>query len=162
MPGFVHPIGRCFMTRYIHTNLIANDWKRLSAFYQKVFGCYPVPPERDLSGEWLEKLTGQTGVRIRGEHLCVPGYANELPTLEIFSYETIQNTEKALNSAGFSHIAFEVDSVPETLAVILREGGSAVGDVVSREYSGRGVATFVYARDIEGNIIELQSWQRFS
>jgi len=37
-------------TKYTHTNLIAKDWKRLLAFYQEVFGCIPVLPERDLSG----------------------------------------------------------------------------------------------------------------
>jgi len=43
--------------RYVHTNLIAWDWKRLAAFYQDVFGCVPVPPERDLSGEPGRGLT---------------------------------------------------------------------------------------------------------
>ena len=44
--------------RYVHTNLVAQDWRRLATFYEGVFGCIPVPPERDLSGEWLDALTG--------------------------------------------------------------------------------------------------------
>ena len=36
--------------RYVHTNLIARDWRVLARFYQEVLGCVPVPPERDLSG----------------------------------------------------------------------------------------------------------------
>lgn len=62
--------------RYVHTNLIAKDWKSLSEFYIKVFGCKPIYPERDLSGEWLEKLTEIEDVRIRGIHLSLPGYEN--------------------------------------------------------------------------------------
>jgi hypothetical protein len=38
---------------YVHTNLIAHDWRALAEFYQQVFGCVPVPPERDLSGPLL-------------------------------------------------------------------------------------------------------------
>ena len=44
-------------TRYAHTNLISRDWKKLSQFYIEVFDCSPVPPERDLAGEWLEQAT---------------------------------------------------------------------------------------------------------
>ena len=33
--------------RYVHTNLIARDWRELARFYVEVFGCELVPPERD-------------------------------------------------------------------------------------------------------------------
>ena len=42
-------------TKYAHTNLVAKDWRRPAAFYREVFGCVPVPPERDLCGEWQSK-----------------------------------------------------------------------------------------------------------
>jgi hypothetical protein len=73
--------------RYVHTNLIAKDWKKLSLFYQRVFGCRPVPPERDLRGPWLDRLTDLRDAHITGEHLLLPGYEDCLPTLEIFSYD---------------------------------------------------------------------------
>ena len=44
--------------RFVHVNLIAQDWRKLAEFYQQVFGCTPVPPERNLSGRWLEDGTG--------------------------------------------------------------------------------------------------------
>jgi hypothetical protein len=37
--------------KYVHTNLIAEDWRALAGFYQEVFGCIPVPPERDFQGD---------------------------------------------------------------------------------------------------------------
>jgi predicted enzyme related to lactoylglutathione lyase len=73
--------------KYVHTNIIAKDWRKLSLFYQRVFGCKPVPPERDLSGQWLDSLTGIDGAHITGEHLALPGYDGQTPTLEIFSYD---------------------------------------------------------------------------
>jgi hypothetical protein len=36
------------------TNLIARDWRGLASFYQSVFGCTLLPPERDYSGPALE------------------------------------------------------------------------------------------------------------
>ena len=37
-------------SKYVHTNLIARDWKRLVRFYFEVFGCEPEGPERDMRG----------------------------------------------------------------------------------------------------------------
>lgn len=147
--------------RYVHTNIIAKDWRKVSLFYQRVFGCKPVPPQRDLSGEWLDKLTGMSNAHITGEHLTLPGYSENLPTLEVFSYhETGLESTKALNGTGLAHLAFEVDDVAKVLQKIKDEGGSQVGELIKTEYPNHVTATFVYARDIEGNIIELQSWKR--
>lgn len=146
--------------RYAHTNLIARNWRSLSQFYQKVFECKPVPPERDLKGEWLERLTGMSDVHIVGEHLRLPGYDDEGPTLEIFSYDTSASGESKLNRHGFSHIAFEVERVADTVKLLLDEGGELVGEIVSKEYDTLGIGTFAYAKDIEGNIIEMQSWEK--
>ena len=60
--------------KFVHLNVIARDWKKLAAFYQDVFGCTIVPPERDLSGQWIEDCTGVPGAKIRGAHLRLPGY----------------------------------------------------------------------------------------
>jgi hypothetical protein len=51
---------------------------------QEVFGCTPVPPERDLSGKWLEKAARVETAHIGGIHLRLPGHGHEGPTLEIF------------------------------------------------------------------------------
>jgi predicted enzyme related to lactoylglutathione lyase len=148
--------------RYVHTNIIAKDWRKLSRFYQKVLHCRPLPNGgRDLKGEWLDGLTGIPSVHVEGEHLLMPGYSEDHPTLEIFSYsqEEYQNS-KQINNLGFGHLAFEVDDVRETLKEVIAEGGGQVGDVVETVYSNHIKGTFVYAKDVEGNIIELQSWQK--
>jgi len=73
--------------RYVHTNIIAKDWRRVSQFYQTVFRCRPLPDgERDIKGEWIDRMTGISSVHIKGEHLLLPGYSEDHPTLEIFSY----------------------------------------------------------------------------
>src|SRR5262249_25845342 len=47
--------------RYVHTNLVARNWRGLAAFCQTLFGCIPVPPERDYSGPLFEAGTGVKG-----------------------------------------------------------------------------------------------------
>ena len=70
--------------RYVHINLVARDWRRLARFYQDVFGCVPVPPERNLPGAEMEAATGVTRAHLQGMHLRLPGAGLEGPTLEIF------------------------------------------------------------------------------
>jgi hypothetical protein len=77
--------------KYAHTNLIAEDWRMLANFYQHVFGCVPVPPERDFHGEKLEAGTGIPGAHLRGVHLRLPGYTDNGPTLEIFNYNILEH-----------------------------------------------------------------------
>jgi len=146
--------------RYVHTNIIAKDWRSLSKFYQNVFGLKPIGPKRDLSGKWIEDLTNIKDVHIVGEHLLFPGYNENIPTLEIFSYEYSVEDKKQINSYGFSHIAFEVQNIDETIELIIKEGGSVLGKIVTKDYGKMGIGTFVYTRDIEGNIIELQNWKK--
>lgn len=143
--------------RFRHTNLVARDWQSLSAFYQRALGLTPTGQTRDISEKWLERLTGIPGAHLRGEHLKLPGTG---VTLEIFGYDEVLTAAPAPNRAGFAHIAFEVDDVEAALARVMAEGGGHVGEVVSTPFPGGVTATFVYATDPEGNLIELQSWKR--
>lgn len=145
--------------RYVHTNLIARDWRRLAEFYQKVFGCVPVPPERDFSGKDLDAGTGIPGARLQGMHLRLPGWDKDGPTLEIFQYRPeAERSPARVNQPGFGHIAFSVESVASAREEVLAAGGRAVGEIVALEVSGEAKVTWCYVTDPEGNVIELQSW----
>jgi len=144
--------------KYVHTNIVAKDWKMLSKFYQEVFGCTPVPPERDLSGDWLDRATGLEGARIEGIHLRLPGHGDAGPTLEIFQYNDMpESLETSPNRPGLGHLAFAVEDVEAVKEAVLKAGGGMVGDVVGVEILGVGRIEFAYLTDPEGNIIEVQS-----
>jgi catechol 2,3-dioxygenase-like lactoylglutathione lyase family enzyme len=146
-------------TTFTHVNIIATDWRALSHFYQVVFGCMPVPPERKLSGAWLEAATGVLDAELEGEHLRLPGHGERGPTLEIFSYKTnLDRLPPAANRLGIGHLAFEVDDAHATLDAVLAHGGGALGQIQMADVRGKGKLTFVYATDPEGNILELQTW----
>jgi predicted enzyme related to lactoylglutathione lyase len=147
--------------KYSHTNIIAKDWRALAQFYISVFKCEPVPPERDLSGEWVDQLTNVPSARIRGIHLRFPGYSDG-PTLEIFSYEEgpEQQGSPKINNPGFGHIAFHVSNVEATIQNVLAHGGAKYGERIEHEVKGVGILTAAYVRDPEGNIVEIQKWRR--
>ena len=148
------------MFRYVHTNIIAKDADKLIKFYKQVLRCKSINEKRDLRGDWLDGLTGISKAHITGEHLLLPGYGEDHPTLEIFSFDDVVETGlSAINGVGLAHLAFEVDDVREVLKEVLEAGGGVLGDVVTAKYPNNKEATFVYARDPEGNIIELQSWK---
>jgi len=145
--------------RFVHTNLIAEDWQRLTRFYQEVFGCTPVPPVRDLSGRWLDASTGIPGAHLRGVHLRLPGYGDTGPTLEVFQYDRQEKrVATAPNRPGYGHLAFLVDDVEEARDAVVAAGGGTLGEIVTLEIPSAGRVTFVYATDPEGNVVELQSW----
>jgi predicted enzyme related to lactoylglutathione lyase len=145
--------------KYVHTNLIAEDWRALSSFYQQVFGCVPCPPERDYQGEKIAAGSGVPNAHLRGEHLLLPGFGENSPTLEIFNYNVLEERAvTAVNRPGFAHIAFSVPNVEIAQKMVLEAGGRAVGEVVTMRNARGAEVTWCYVTDPEGNIIELQSW----
>lgn len=145
--------------KFTHTNLVASDWKALATFYESVFGCVPVPPERHLSEAWVAEATGVPHAEIHGIHLRLPGYGDSGPTLEIFQYNQKQARHlKAVNQPGFGHIAFAVDDVEAARTAVLEAGGGTVGELTTVTIPDAGTITFVYLTDPEGNILELQKW----
>jgi predicted enzyme related to lactoylglutathione lyase len=145
--------------KYVHTNLIAEDWRALARFYQNVFGCEPVPPERHFKGNDLERGTGIPGAELEGAHLRLPGYDGHGPTLEIFRYNLLEpRGSTAVNRPGYGHIAFEVADVEKARKAVLDAGGKSVGEIVMFRISTGADVTWCYVMVPEGNVIELQSW----
>ncbi|MFN8608330.1 MAG: VOC family protein [Vulcanimicrobiota bacterium] len=148
------------MIRYVHTNLVARDWRRLADFYIAVFDCREVPPQRRQQGAWLEAGSGVVGLSLEGMHLRLPGWGEQGPTLEIFSYRPLLESEPTVTRRGLGHLAFQVDDVAEMLKKALCHGGKALGEPVQQQIDGVGLLTFVYLADPEGNVIEIQRWSQ--
>jgi len=145
--------------KFAHTNIISSNWKVLADFYIQTFDCKIVPPIRKQSGPWLDNGTGVKNAELEGAHLLLPGHGEHGPTLEIYQYKHIENQPTVMpNTKGFGHIAFEVDSVESVVKKLLQHGGTTFGNITKRAINGVGEITFIYARDPEGNLVEIQSW----
>jgi len=145
--------------RFGHVNVTARDWRLLADFYTEVFDCRLVPPERDIQGAHLDAATGLHDAHLTGAHLRLPGYGDDGPTIEIYSYDALQvHPGPAVDRAGWGHIAFQVPDVQAAVDAVQAAGGGRVGEVsTTRTSDGRSV-TWCYATDPEGNIVELQAW----
>ncbi len=147
--------------KYVHTNLVARDWRKLAKFYTDVFGCTLAPPERDYQGDELDAGTGLKGAHLTGAHFHLPGYEGDGPTLEIYNYDPLESGQTpSVNRPGFGHIAFEVDNVQEARKEVEANGGGVIGKVVTLTTKTGSKVTWCYMTDPEGNIIELQSWSK--
>jgi catechol 2,3-dioxygenase-like lactoylglutathione lyase family enzyme len=145
--------------RFGHVNVTGADWRRLAAFYTDVFGCELVPPERDISGEHLDRATGLTGAHLTGAHLRLPGHGPEGPTIEIFQYDAVEpNPPTKVDRGGWGHVAFQVPDVAAALEAVVAAGGGRVGDVISTTTATGRTVTWCYSTDPDGNIVELQAW----
>jgi predicted enzyme related to lactoylglutathione lyase len=145
--------------RFGHVNVIADDWRRLADFYERVFGMRIVPPLRDYRGPDLEAGTAIPGAALRGAHLRLPGLGPDGPTLEIYQFESgPARLSAAANRPGYQHIAFAVPDVAAARETVLAAGGRSVGSIVTATTADGRRVTWTYVTDPEDNIIELQSW----
>jgi len=150
--------------RYVHTNIVTQNWQRLAEFYQKALDCEQLEPSLDIGGKWLADGTGVPNARLTGIHLRLPGYGSTGPTLELFEYtqQPARPEPPAANRPGYGHLAFEVSDVEAVRRRIVEHGGHDLGVPVSHPLPGHGSITFTYMTDPEGNILELQSWEGVS
>lgn len=150
-----------FQPIYAHTSIVARDWRALARFYQQVFECRIVPPERHYQGDWITDVTGLEDVLLEGVHLRLPGGGEQGPTLEIFAYSRHEEGgPPAANRLGLAHLAFHVDDVPAAREAVLAAGGRDLGKLHSMDVPGAGRITLIYMTDPEGNIVELQNWAK--
>ena len=149
--------------RFGHVNLTGHDWRRLAAFYQDVFGCTTVPPERDFRSPDLDAATGLRDAHLTGAHLRLPGGGDSGPTLEIFQYDELEAHPGATAARpGWGHIAFQVPEVETSLEALVSAGGARFGAVVTFQTADGRHVTWCYATDPEGNLVELQAWSASS
>lgn len=145
--------------RFGHVNVTSSDWRRLATFYADVFGCEFVPPERDIRSADLDAATGLQDAHLTGAHLRLPGLGDSGPTIEIFSYDTLDPSPGTqVARAGWGHIAFQVPDVPAAVEAVLAAGGGRVGEIITTKTADGRRVTWGYTTDPDGNIVELQAW----
>jgi catechol 2,3-dioxygenase-like lactoylglutathione lyase family enzyme len=134
---------------FSHTGITVSNFSRAVRFYWDVFGC-PLVGVADTPPERVRAFFG-----VQGDHprckigwVRVPGGA----TLEIFGFEPQLPPGSVLwNQVGLTHISFNVRDTARWYDYLVEKG---VACVTRPERSPRG-HTFFFARDFDGNLIEL-------
>jgi predicted enzyme related to lactoylglutathione lyase len=145
--------------KYVHTNIVTKNWRKLADFYINVFDCKVVPPIRHYTGKGLDSAVKINHATLNGVHLRLPGYDKSGPTLEIFSYNpSLVKQKRKVNTPGITHIAFEVSDVYKVYKDVMKNGGKKVGEIITLKRSDGKKVMWCYVKDPEGNMIELQKW----
>ena len=102
-----------------------------------------------------------SNAHLQGVHLRLPGWGDNGPTLEIYSYNKMdEKLPTTPNRKGYGHLALEVENAADILQKLLQHGGSKQGEISGKRVAGVGYITYTYAKDPEGNIIQIQNWDR--
>lgn len=133
-----------------HTGLVVRDIERSVSFYSalglKVW-------QREVeTGPFIDAVVGIPGVRLEWAKLRVP----DGPLLELLQYHSHPDGQSLCaapsNRLGCSHVAFTVDDLSATCALVGRLGGSMINPPA--EAPG-GKVRVVYCHDPDGILIEL-------
>ena len=107
-----------------------------------------------MSGEALSRGNGVPNAEIFAAWLSLPGVDG--PFLEIFEYKSIHDCPPPpVNQPGYGHICFEVDDIQATFDAVIKAGGTPLGEITDFG-STEAAFSYVYMRDPEGNVIELE------
>jgi catechol 2,3-dioxygenase-like lactoylglutathione lyase family enzyme len=80
----------------------------------------------------------------------------EWPFLEIHQHKaTHPRGLPKVNEPGYGHLSFQVDDIGNTISDIVEAGGSQIGEITDFGTPQKPYL-IVYARDPEGNVLELE------
>ena len=145
-----------------HVNIVVSDIEASAAFYTQALGLRR-GFERILEGPWIETLSGLSGVRARGLVRDSPAGGARL---ELRQYESPTPLEMknhgCPNALGVRHLAWAVDDVDAAVARLRKAGAEILSEPVEVpfEVAGLGRKRLCYARDPDGVLLEVASYQK--
>lgn len=143
-----------------HVNIVVADMERSVRFYEEVLGLRR-GFERVLEGEWLERLTGLTGVRA----WCVFMEADDAAVrLELLQYLSPPGAELpgagAPNALGLRHLAFRVPDLDALLRQLQQAGVPLLGEPCTVPFTvgSLGRKRLAYFLDPDGVLLEAAAY----
>jgi catechol 2,3-dioxygenase-like lactoylglutathione lyase family enzyme len=139
---------------FSHVGITVSNFNRAVQFYADVFGC-PLVGVADTPSERVRTFFGvdAAGATCKIGWIRAPGGA----TIEIFEFQPQQPAiDTPWNRIGLTHLAFNVRGTAKWYDYLVSQGV----ECLSRpERSPRG-HTFFFARDLDGNLIEIMDLGR--
>ncbi|MDN3718635.1 hypothetical protein QW131_03865 [Roseibium salinum] len=81
----------------------------------------------------------------------------DIPFLEIHEHKVTHDIKPPrVNEPGFGHLCFQMDDLDAVLSAVIDAGGARVGEVTNFGSAEKKPFLIIYARDPEGNILELE------
>lgn len=140
--------------KFAHINLVARDAEALAAFYVNVFKCEYLREPQVLSGEKVSRGNGLPNSKIYSIWLKLPDCS--APFLEIHEHQVTYDREQPrVNEPGFGHLSFQMGDISAVLSAAIEAGGVQIGEITDFGSADKPFL-IAYARDPEGNILELE------
>lgn len=145
-------------SRIDHLNIVTTDLERAVAFYTGFLGLRR-GFETVLEGEWIERVTGLSGVRAR----CVFLEGGGDVRIELLQYESPEGAaEEPLspNAPGLRHFAIEVENLDSVVRRLKEAGVPLISGPVEVPFSvgHRGRKRLCYFRDPDGVLVEAAAY----
>ena len=143
------------MARLDHVNVVVSDMARSMDFYAAILGLRLVM-DRELSGEWFERVTGMVMARARCVIMDAPDGSCRIELLEF-----AQVDRAALEAAGrpattgLRHFAVRVEDLDACLEVLRHRFGQTAEPVQVPSHIVKGGKRMCYIHDPDGAIVEL-------
>lgn len=142
-----------------HVNLVVRDLDSMAGFYVEALGMR-VSKRVMISGEWIDRTVGLSGVRAEVIYLDLPaGPRIELIRYDVPAGERPAGMERA-NTHGLRHLALRVADIDAAVARLRAAGVEPLSPIqrvpdAQVTYAGGARKRLVYFRDPEGNLLEL-------
>lgn len=134
-----------------HFALTVSDMDRSLAFYTSLFG-FEVTSDREVIGDYVEKITAVPGAHQRLVHLS--GYGQRMELIE-YKAPRGEVRARALQDAGSAHVCFITDDLDAEVSRLQAVGVSfrslPVVTTSGPNKGGRGI----YVEDPDGNAVEI-------
>ena len=145
--------------RVDHVNIVVADMERSLAFYRDLLGMQ-VTFEADLTGDWIETVSGLPGVWARCVFCRPPGGGMRFELLQYQTPPGLSLPENSLaNTLGLRHVALEVDDLDSLYARLHAAGVPFVSGPVTVPFSVAGVRKrLCYMRDPDGVLVEIAEY----
>ncbi len=141
--------------RFRHVAIIVEDLDRMVKFYTGVLGL-ELKRDFEIESEEFRTGIGIKDAKARGAHLMVPDSNVEIELFQFIDHQSAKEKTSIANMIGYRHMAFIVDDLEKAVEILKGNGVELFSEpiTVNEPESVRGFR-FVYFRDPEGNIIEL-------
>jgi catechol 2,3-dioxygenase-like lactoylglutathione lyase family enzyme len=115
--------------------------------------------ETVLEGEWIERVTGLSGVRAR----CVFLEGSGDVRIELLQYESPEGSAQPLlppNAPGLRHFAIEVEDLDDVVRRLTEAGAPLISEPVEVPFpvGSRGRKRLCYFRDPDGVLVEAAAY----
>lgn len=141
--------------RFRHIAIIVRDMDVMKDFYKTVFGCIE-KRDFEISSKEFQKGVGLKNASARSVHLTIPNSAVEIELFQFFEPHNSKWDNAEINDFGIRHFALVIENMNDAILELKARGVAIHSEPVRfdrpREIQG---FCFVYIKDPEGNIIEL-------